>query len=69
LPETWGVLIICVSFPAWPQSQAATALEIRENELPRQSQAAKIKNDVQKRGAGEKSRVKVSLQNKTDVKG
>src|SRR6266566_8720164 len=33
------------------------------------SQAAKVNAEVQKRGAGEKSRVKVSLRNKAEVKG
>ena len=33
------------------------------------SQAAKVKAEVQKRGAGEKSRVKVRLRNKEEVKG
>jgi len=33
------------------------------------SQAAKVKAEVQKRGAGEKSRVKVKLRNRAEVKG
>jgi hypothetical protein len=33
------------------------------------SQAAKVKAEVQKRGIGEKSRVKVRLRNKAEVKG
>ena len=33
------------------------------------SQAAKVKTEVQKRGTGEKSRVKVRLRNKAEVKG
>ncbi len=33
------------------------------------SQAAKVKAEVQKRGVGEKSRVKVRLRNKAEVKG
>jgi hypothetical protein len=33
------------------------------------SQAAKVKTEVQKRGIGEKSRVKVRLRNKEEVKG
>ena len=33
------------------------------------SQAAKVKTEVQKRGIGEKSRVKVRLRNKAEVKG
>ncbi len=33
------------------------------------SPAAKVKAEVQKRGIGEKSRVKVRLRNKTEVKG
>lgn len=48
--------------PAWtpqtPQEQTQQA-----------TQAAKVKAEVQKRGAGEKSRVKVRLRNKTEVKG
>jgi len=33
------------------------------------SQAAKVKTEVQKRGTGEKSRIKVRLRNKAEVKG
>src|SRR5947209_14889125 len=33
------------------------------------SQAAKVKTEVQKRGTGEKSRVKLRLRNKAEVKG
>jgi hypothetical protein len=42
--------------PATPEAQAST-------------QAEKVKMEVQKRGVGEKSRVKVRLRDKTEVKG
>jgi hypothetical protein len=44
------------AYPATPEAQAST-------------QAEKVKMEVQKRGVGEKSRVKVRLRDKTEVKG
>jgi hypothetical protein len=51
-------LIVCIPILAWPQSQAAQ---------PAETQSAKVKNEVQKRG--EQARVKVTLRDKTEVKG
>ncbi len=62
-------LITCLSLSAWSQSQAAYPTEAQEKKLLEGEQAAKAKNEVQKRGAGERSRVRVTLRNKTEVAG
>jgi len=53
-------LIVCVPLAAWPQSQAVQ---------PSDAQSAKVKNEVRKLGSGERARVKVTLRDKTEVKG
>ena len=58
LLNTYGL-----AYPAEPRSDAETALA-RNTE-----QAEKIKNEIDRRGKGEKSRVKVRLRDKTEVKG
>lgn len=62
-------LISCLSLSVWSQSQADYPTVGREKNLLEDEQAAKAKNEVQKRGIGERSRVKVTLRNKTEVKG
>ena len=60
-------LIVCLSLSAWAQSQAGDPV-VATKSAPLESElSAKTKNEVQKRGAGE--RVKVTLRNKTEVKG
>ena len=62
-------LIASVSLSLWSQSQADYPAIARETNLLESEQAAKAKSEVQKRGIGERSRVKVTLRNKTEVKG
>ncbi len=49
--------------------QAASASSTQQGQMAGAQQAAKIKAQVQKRGAGEKSKVRVKLGNGTMVKG
>jgi len=51
-------LIVCIPISAWSQSAV----------LP-DDHAVKVRIEVQKRGVGERSRVKVMLKDKTEVKG
>jgi hypothetical protein len=62
-------LIVFVTVSAWPQSPPTASMEVREDKPLQTSQVAKIKNEVQKRGIGEKSKVKVTLRDRTEVKG
>src|SRR5947207_5137381 len=62
-------LIASVSLSLWSQSQADYPAIARETNLLEGEQAANAKSEVQKRGIGERSRVKVTLRNKTEVKG
>jgi hypothetical protein len=62
-------LIVFVTVSAWPQSHPTASMEVREDKPLQTSQAAKIKNEVQKRGVGEKPKVKVTLRDRTEVKG
>jgi len=55
------LLVVVLVFNSVAVAQAAQTQEA--------SQATKLKAAVQKRGIGEKSRVKVRLRNKTEVKG
>jgi len=42
---------------------------VQEKKLLEGEQVAKVKSEVQERGTGERSRVRVTLRNKTEVKG
>src|SRR6266566_6836590 len=61
-------LITSLSLSVWSQSQAADPTEAQQK-LVEGEQAVQAKDQVQKRGAGERSRVRVTLRNKTEVKG
>jgi hypothetical protein len=65
------LLVLVMGFPLsmWPQSQAANPTEVQEKKLLEGERAAKAKSEVQKRGVGERSRVRVTLQNQSEVKG
>jgi hypothetical protein len=65
------LLLLVMSFPLsmWPQSQGTNPTEVQDKKLLEGEPAAKVKSEVQKRGAGEKSRVRVTLRNTTEVKG
>jgi hypothetical protein len=55
-------LIVCIPISGWPQSAFTPTQEQTDR-------TAKIKLDVQKRGTGERARVKVTLRDKAEVKG
>jgi Flp pilus assembly protein TadB len=63
------LLVFVLGFPLslWSQSQVAGPSEVQK--LLEDQQSAKAKDEVQRRGAGERSRVKVTLRNTTEVKG
>src|SRR5882672_4647349 len=60
---------MCFASQVWAQDQARSATESPAKKLLEEQQASKAKAEVQRRGSGEKSRVKVSLRNKSEVKG
>ena len=64
------LLVLVMGFPLsmWSQSQAASPPEAQKRLLEGEP-AAKAKVEVQKRGAGESSRVRVTLRNQSEVKG
>jgi hypothetical protein len=63
------VLLLCCAPPVWAQGQAASATESPAKNLVEEQQASKARAEVHKRGSGEQSQVKVSLRNKSEVKG
>lgn len=65
------LLLLVMGFPLsmWSQSQGVNPTEVQEKKLLEGDPAAKAKREVQKRGAGERSRVRVTLRNTTEVKG
>jgi hypothetical protein len=65
------LLVLVMGFPlsTWSQSQAASPTEAQAKKLVEGEPASKAKREVQKRGAGERSRVRVTLRNQSAVKG
>jgi predicted methyltransferase len=65
------LLLLVMGFPPsmWSQSQGTNTTEMQQKKILEGEQAAKVQTEVQKRGAGERSRVRVTLRNKTEVKG
>ena len=63
------VLVMGVPLSMWSQSPAANPTVVPEKKLLEGEPAAKAKGEVQKRGAGERSRVRVTLRNQSEVKG
>ena len=61
--------MVCLFFPVWSQSQAAPSTPAQDAQRLKGEQATKAKNEVQKRGVGEKSKVKMILRDRTEVKG
>jgi hypothetical protein len=63
------LLVLVIGFPLslWSQSQVAGPSEVQK--LLEDEPATKAKGEIQKRGAGERSRVKVALRNQGEVKG
>lgn len=64
-------LIVTVPLSAWPQSQSGqpASVEDHKEKLSKHEGASKIKTQVQERGTGEKARVKITLRDKTEVRG
>jgi hypothetical protein len=64
-------LIVIVPLSAWPQSQSGqpAGVEDHKEKLSQGEGASKVKTQVQERGTGEKARVKITLRDKTEVKG
>jgi hypothetical protein len=62
-------LLISLSVSAWPQSPPSSPTDVLEKGVLQGSQAAKIKGEVQKRGTSERSRVRITLKDKTEVRG
>jgi hypothetical protein len=61
-------LLLCVPLWAWPQTpEHNSATQETKASQPNQSEA--IKRNIQKRGTGEKSRVRVTLRDKSELKG
>jgi hypothetical protein len=62
-------LVISLSVSAWPQSPPSSPTDALEKGVLQGSQAAKVKGEVQKRGTSERSRVRITLKDKTEVRG
>jgi hypothetical protein len=62
-------LMVVVPLSAWPQSQPSPGAQGQEKKLREGEQASKVKGQIQKRGTGEKATVKVTLRNRTELKG
>lgn len=62
-------LITCFSFSVWSQSQTLDPRVAGGKDLSGHEEAAKAKTEVRKRGIGKRSRVRVTLRNKTEVRG
>ena len=64
-------LIVLVPLSAWSQSQPMQPAGVEEHKenLSKEEGASKIKAQIQKRGTGEKATVKITLRDRTEVKG
>lgn len=69
-------LLLCVALgiffvvPSAPAAAPAIAKQhATQTRAQQRAQTAKVKAEIRKRGAGKKSRVKVTLNNKTQIKG
>ena len=68
----WSALLLVLALAFNQSGLALQTLEPNGESLvqtPEQSKTAKVKAEVARRGVGEKSRVRVKLRNKLDVKG
>jgi len=63
------VLVMGSPLSMWSQSQVANPTEAQAKKLVEGDPASKAKREVEKRGAGERSRVRVTLRNQDEVKG
>ena len=64
-------LIVIIPLSAWSQSQPMQPAGVEEHKekLSKAEEASKIKAQIQKRGTGEKATVKITLRDRTEVKG
>ena len=64
-------LIVIIPLSAWSQSQPMQPAGVEEHKekLSKEERASKIKAQIQKRGTGEKATVKITLRDRTEVKG
>jgi len=63
------LLLLVMGFPMWSQSPGSNPPEVKEKKLLEGKPAVEARNEVEKRGLGERSRVRVTLRNKSEVKG
>jgi hypothetical protein len=65
------LLLLVLGFPVsmWSQSQRTNPTEVQEKKQLEGEPAAQANSEVQQRGAGDRSGVRVTLRNKTEVKG
>ena len=63
------VLVMGSPLSMWSQSQVANPTEAQAKKMVEGDPASKAKREVEKRGAGERSRVRVTLRNQDEVKG
>lgn len=63
-------LMVCVPASVWPQAPASPAeAQVPEKKLLQGEQVSKVRHQVEKRGTGEQSKVRISLKDGTEVKG
>ena len=63
-------LIAFVPMSVWPKSPTSpTETGAQDKKLRSEEQSSKVKRQVEKRGAGEQSKVKIILKDRTEVKG
>ena len=64
-------LIVLVPLSGWSQSQPMQPAGVEEHKenLSKEERASKIKAQIQKRGTGEKATVKITLRDRTEMKG
>jgi hypothetical protein len=63
-------MVVVVSVPAWPQLQTQPPeVNSQQARLFTKEDSSKIRTQVRERGTGEKARVKVTLRDKSIVKG
>src|SRR5437899_8601313 len=63
------ILAVALVFDGVAVSQVTAAPESKETQTRSTTQGSKIRSEVEKRGSGKQSQVKVKLKNNTDVRG
>ena len=64
-------LIVVVPLSAWPQSQPGrpAGVEDHKEKLSKGDEASKVQSQVRERGTGERATLKITLRDRTEVKG